>query len=112
MNRKYTEDEVIAALIASETVSEAASRLGCTTRTIYNYAASDGFSERLAQWRSLREEANAKAADNAVAAAYRRLCEILEADTSGICSDVTVREQLDAARILLTSTRTRSSIVE
>lgn len=101
MGKKFTEDQVIAALLSAPTVTEAARNLGCTPRTIYNYVNEDGFAEQLEAAMELRSKMLSDLLDGATAAAIRRLYVILEADSSGLMSDVTIEDQLQAAAILL-----------
>lgn len=101
MGKKYTTDEVITALLASSSVTEAARLLGCSTRTVYNYISEDGFGEKMDEARREREQRLSDLMDAATASAISRLTEILEADPTSLMSSVKVSEQLEAARILL-----------
>lgn len=101
MAKRYTDDEVIAALLSAPTVTEAAKTLGCSTKTIYNYTREEGFKEAYDQAVEWRETMLADLLNTATAQAIQRLQLILEADSTGILPDATVAEQLDAAAILL-----------
>lgn len=99
--RKYTDDEVIAALMAHDTVREAAQALGCSTRTVYNYAGREGFAEKMRAMEQARASMLAGMVDNAVVNAIDCLISIMTADSSGLLPDVTVQEQIEAARVVL-----------
>ena len=101
MTKRYTEEEVIAALLSAPTVTDAARALGCSTKTIYNYAKEEGFKEQYNQAVEWRETLLADLLNTATAKAIQRLQLILEADSTGILPDATVDEQLEAAAILL-----------
>lgn len=111
-NKRYTDDEVILALMSHDTVRAAAAALGCSTRTVYNYVSQDGFAEKIEAARSARMTLLADMMDNTTAQALDCLCAIMTADTSGLMPDVTVAEQLEAARIVLAHDCRRSAILK
>lgn len=111
MTKRYTDDEVIAALLSHDTVKEAAEALGCSAKTVYNYAAAEGFAEKLEAARDVRNRVVSDVLERATVAAVERMRKILEEDTGVWYSRVTTEHQLEAARILLTPERKRSKIL-
>lgn len=112
MTKKYTEGEVMVALMSNDTVRGAAETLGCSTRTVYNYVNADGFADRLADARAAREQVIAEAANRATVAALETLEWVLREDPTELMASVSVENQLEAARILLTHERSRSKVLE
>lgn len=97
--------------MAHETVTDAAKALGCTPRTVYNYTASDGFGDKLEHAKRERVKLLASMLDNATAQALACLHGIVSANASGLMPEVTVREQIEAARLILDFERRRSSLL-
>lgn len=106
MAKKLTADEVVTALMATNTVTEAAQLLGVSRRTVHNYMSDEGFKERMEAAQRAQEERLAALRESAAAEAIHCLVGVVRDDGNPF-SDVTTRDKIAAARVLLGTADTK-----
>lgn len=100
MAKLLNDGEVINALMASRTRSEAAELLGVSRQTLYNYMRADGFSEKLKAVQEAQDEELARIRETATAEAISCLVRIVT-ERDNVFSSVTTRDRIEAAKVLL-----------
>ena len=102
MGKKCTDGQIITALLAAQTLTEAAELLGVSRRTLYNYLADPELDEKLKEARKMQDEQLAHLRETATAEAIQCLVNILRDKPTNWFSDVTTGDQIEAAKALLT----------
>ncbi len=100
MTKKCSDEEVITALMAAPTLTEAAGLLGVSRRTVYNRLAEEGFDMKLKAAQEARDKELARIRETASAEAIACLVDIVREDAS-IFSTTTTRDRIEAAKTLL-----------
>lgn len=100
MASKITDEQVITALISTDTKTEAAELLGVSKRTLYNRLNAEGFKERLEEAIKADAERYAEIRQSAVGIALETLIDVMQTEAS-IWSGVTGKDRIEAARIVL-----------
>lgn len=100
MAKKCSEQEVITALMAAPTLTEAAALLGVSRRTVYNYLAEEGFDAKLKAAQEARDKELQHIRETASAEAITCLVGIVK-DEGGIWSSTTTRDRIEAAKTIL-----------
>lgn len=101
MTKKYSDEEVITALMAAPTLTEAADLLGVSRRTIYNRLAEEGFDVKLKAAQEARDKQLAHIRETAGAEALACLVDIVKEEGS-FWSTTTTRDRIEAAKVILT----------
>lgn len=107
MAKKLTTDEVVTALMATNTVTEAAQLLGVSRRTVHNYMSEEGFKERMEAAQRAQDERLAALRESAAVEAIHCLVGVVRDDGRNLFSDVTTRDKIEAARVLLGTADTK-----
>lgn len=106
MAKKLTTDEVVTALMATNTVTEAAQLLGVSRRTVHNYMSEEGFKERMEAAQRAQDERLAALRESAAVEAIHCLVGVVR-DDGNLFSDVTTQDKIAAARVLLGTADTK-----
>lgn len=97
--RKLTDSEVITALMASHTITEAAELLEVSRQTVYNYLAAEGFDEKLKTAQLEREQQLANLRETATYEAVSYLVQIIKNDD--FYSRACTKDKIEASKVLL-----------
>lgn len=98
MTKKCTESEVITALMASPTITEAAELLGVSRRTVYNYMEDEGFDDKLKAAQEARDAELARIRETATAEALSYLVSLVTKEDY-FC--VSTKDRITAAKTIL-----------
>ena len=102
MGKKCTDAQIITALLAAATLTEAAELLGVSRRTLYNYLENPEIDEKLKIAREEQARQLANLRETATVEAVNCLVKVLKDEPTNWFSDVTTENQLEAAKVLLT----------
>lgn len=100
MTKKCSEQEVITALMAAPTITEAAEMLGISRRTVYNYLAEEDFDAKLKAAQEARDKELERIRETAAAEALEALVGIVK-EEAFVFSSTTTRDRIEAAKTIL-----------